>query len=269
MADEWDEFGNLDGNSDDSNDDGDNDEFDVSKLTPVERKRYDKMKKDVESSIVEVLAKGDSNSDIYKGMQRALAQRDRELAEYKAKLANVDGRTGNVEDKAAEVDFLYSIVHDMLDSDGQRALEARKEQFTSTKSAKKNEALLKEILEQRTAPTHFPYGQVEETAEQTQYRKDAETKLKNLAKMAGVDPTNKDLDMGDISEPLLTRIGKLESSIERLKDKDISSVRENGNRTNTRTDTSSPRREAAIDAVSLLERGSLKMVEEARKARRA
>jgi hypothetical protein len=269
LADEWDELDNLTGNSGDSNDDGD-DDFAIEKLSASERKKYERMRKEVETAIVEEIAKGDTKSGVYKGLQQVLAKRDRELAETRAALAQVHGRVTSVEDKGSEVDFLYNIVRDMLDEDGKKVLEARKEQFSSSRSTKKNEDLLKMLLQERSnpQPAYYPYGQPEEPPEQVQYRKDAEAKLKNLAKMAGVDPNSKDLDMGDIGEPLLIRMGKLEASIERLKDKDIDSVRDSGNRTQTRTDTPSPRRREPVDARNLLDIGAAKMIEEARKVAR-
>lgn len=276
MADEWDEFDDQDGSQNDSNDDtnNDNDEFDVEKLSPSERKRYEKMRKEIEDSIVEVLAKGDQNTGVYKGLQKVLANRDKETAAQRAEIQRLKAMLESTSDKTSDVDFALDTILDMLDEDGKRAFLARRDQHNSKKAATKNEALLKAILDERTNPqpqqNWYPYGQEQETPELEQYRKEADTKLRNFVKRMGVDPNSRDLDYGDIREPLLTRMGKLEASIERLadeKDKQtIDSVREKpGTRVSTRTNTTAPRGKET-DGASLLERAFATQVEKMRNA---
>ncbi len=228
--------------SDEENDDDRGDEGTASK---AEQKRYEKMRLEIENSIAEAIANGDTNNNVYKGLQRVLAKRDREVAEYKAALENVIKRVNAVDEKADEAGFLKGIVKKMLDSDSQEAFEQEEKSFKSKKESDKQAELLQYIIsngfpgQQRTQPVPIE----DEDPQITKYRREATVKLKDIAKRMGINPNSSELDYGDESEPLLERMDKLTKSVEKIlndEDADIERVRGRGSRPSTRTNRQTP-----------------------------
>ena len=266
-----------DWDSDDSelNNGSDNDvEFSYDNLSTSEKKRYDKMKSDIENAVVEAIASGDPNSGAYKGIQRVLAKRDRELAETRAALAQVLGSVSRLEDKGQDMDFITNIVKDMLDEDGKKVYEDRYQKHRSDKKMTQQEQLLQALLMQSQGQPQFNpqvpmYGQMEEDPQIKEYRKQATTKLKAFAKNMGVDPNSQGLDYGDEDEALLTRMDKLAASVERVKneqdDEEIDRVRRKSNVTQTRTRNEPVTKNDNYYPRDLLSRGTQKMVEQMRK----
>lgn len=268
---EYDEdyFGN-----DEELDDGDDEEFDVTKLSKSERKRFEKLKSEVEESVVKAIAAGDTNSEVYKGIQRVLARRDRELAETRMALASVIKEVQGVSDIGDNLEFVQNIMKDMLDDDSKKVYDERYSKHKSEKENRQQRALLESLLSGQGQPNfnpqYIPYGNIpqEEDPQIREYRKQATTKLKAFAKKMGVDPDNDDLDFGSEDDALLVRMDKLAASIERAKaqdDDEIDRVRSRGGsrpQTRTRNEPANPGRDIATD---ILSRGSARMIEQMRK----
>lgn len=265
FEDEWadDDF------SDDEELDKGSDEFRVEDLTPSERKKYEKMRAEIENSLVEAIAKGDTKSGVYKGLQKVLAKRDVQVAQLSNALAEVYNKIGTVEEKGGDVEFLTSVLREMLDDDSKKVFEDKFSQFQSSKKATKNEQLLQQLLQGQQRGSIPQYGSSEEDETITKYKQEATKKLKEFAKKMGADPESGKLDFGDEDEPLLTRMNKLSASIERANAEDDEStdrVRRKGSRPETRTRRDpGGRDEDEYNIDDILSRGSQKMVELMRK----
>jgi hypothetical protein len=267
---EWeDDYDNeLEPSNDNSGDDG---EFDYDSLSASEKKRYDKMRKSIEDSLVDELSKGDTNSPVYKGMQRVVSQKDRELQQYRQALAGVIQQVQAQEEKGGDVDFLKEIVKDMLDDDSKRVFDEKFERFTEKRKGTKTEQMLAALLQQQQGQQQqYPmYGQEQEDPQIAQYRKEATKRLQAFAKKMGVDPEKDGLDFGDENDALLVRMDKLAASIERVsKEKDeqeIQGVRRRGTQPNTRTRGEPAVKDVGDDSVSnILERGSMALLQKMR-----
>lgn len=262
--DDFDDDQELDNGGDDE------EEFDYESLNAREKKRYDKIRETVENSVVEALAKGDTNSPVYKGMQRVVNQKDRELLQYRQALAGVIQEVQAQKETGGDVEFLKEIVKDMLDDDSKRVFDEKFERFSEKQKGTKTEQMLAALLQQREQQPYPMYGQEQEDPQITQLRKEATQRLKGFAKKMGVDPEKETLDFGDENEPLITRMDKLAASIERVTsdrdERDIDSVRRRGNQPNTRTRNDSAVRD--VDSYSgrdVLERANLALLQKMRK----
>lgn len=207
----------------------DEEEFDYNSLSPSEKKRYDKMRSDIESRIVDQIAKGDQKSQIFKGLQRVINGKDRDITQLKTILQSFSDRLGNAETNGSDVEFLRDIVEEMLDDEGKKVFRQRLETHKAKKENQDTKNRLNQLMNGTTPSAYGApnYGQEDETIKQ--YRREATSKLRSLAKRAGVDPDDDGLDFGDEEEPLLDRMRKLEDSIDKVKDRrddeDISRVR--------------------------------------------
>lgn len=249
-------------------------EFDVKNLGSRERKKYEKMREDIENSVVNALAEGDPDGKFYKGLQRVLAKRDRELSETRSALASLLQRFGIVEDNAQDLEFMKNIVKDMLDEDSRPVMEER---YKSFKTQKQQEAWMNQIqwqqqqAQQAQQMGYQRYGTEDDDEQIRQYRKQATEKLKAFARKAGIDPNDKELDYGTEDEPLLARMDKLANSIEKISqgdDEDIEDVRQRTPRAKTRTNNDTKlggeNNEYGRD---LLSRGSAQMLNKMRNMR--
>lgn len=268
-----DDWGDDDVNEEELEDDSEDTEFDTSKLSASERKRYEKMRQEVESSVIEALAKGDTKSPVYKGLQRVIASKDRDLAETRNALAAVINNVQQLNDKSADGEFLQNILKEMLDEDSKKVFEQKFNQHQQTKKQTQTEQMLQQLLrgqQQQFQPQVYPYGQPREEVDEQlkQYRKDGEARLKAFVKRMRIDPDNPKLDYGDEEEPLVERMTKLNASIERLTDEQdeesIDRVRAKGTRPRTNTDSPGSRPKAE-QGVRLLEQASASMLDKMRK----
>jgi hypothetical protein len=253
----------LDGEDDDNS-------FDYDSLSASEKKRYDKMRKAIEDSVVDTLSKGDTNSEVYKGMQRVVAKRDQELQQYRQALAGVIQQVQSQTEKGGEVDFLKEVVMDMLDDDSKKEFETRFERFNEKRNGTRTEQMLQALLQQQGQQQYPAYGQTEDDPQIVQYRKEATKKLEAFARKMGVDPEKDGLDFGDESEALLSRMDKLAASIDRATrerdEKDTASVRRRGTQPNTRTRNESAFRDSDSNyGTDVLERASNALLAKMRK----
>ena len=258
--------------SDDEELDGEDEEV----LSPEELRKQ--LRKEVEDAIVDELAKGDTNSRVYKGLQKVVNEKDTkakrleaELLETRNALAGLIQRVNGDRD-AGQTEFLTEVIKELLDDDSKKMFNDKLERFNASKKQKATENMLESLLsreqQQRFNVPMYGRDQEAEDAQIAQYRKDATVKLKIMAKKMGVDPDSEDLDYGDEDEALLVRIDKLQASVEKASpsqdEKDLADVKRRTTAPNTRT-----RQESSGGARSagarLLERGSQKMIEQMRK----
>ena len=238
---------------------------------------FDKLKadlrKEVEESVIEAIANGDTNSGVYKGLQRVLARRDRELEQTRNVLADVVNRLQGADLEGSNIQFLESVLQDMLDDDGKKEFNNRKNNFVQQKENKARNQVIDAMLRgQMPAPSGVQlYGKgpsLEDDPTIAQYRKEATNSLKKIVEKAGIKVDAAGLDFGDENEPLVVRMGKLASSIERVKaaeeEEAVGSVRRKGNLPNTRQN-STPAGARELSGRALVERGMAKQIEMMRK----
>jgi hypothetical protein len=264
---DWDDDFSNDEELDDNSDDA---EFDYTSLSTSERKRYDKMKAEIENSLVETIAKGETDTPIYKGLQKVLAKRDRQLAETQQALQGLMSKAGMVDETNSDVGFLANIFKEMLDEDGRKVFDERLNQYATQKRAARNEQTLQTLLKQQNGQEQqIPmYGRNEEDDKITEYKRQATKRLQEFAKRMGADPTEGKLDFGDEDEPLLVRMDKLSASIERVNaqaDEDTDKVRRKGPRPDTRTRRDPGGKDVEDISYNILERGSQEMISRMRK----
>lgn len=258
--------------SDDEELDGEDEEVLDSQAT------RDKIRKEIEDSIVEELAKGDTNSRVYKGLQGVVNKKDAEAKRLAAELSETRNALAgliqkvNGDQSAGQTEFLTEIIQDLLDDDSKKLYKDKLDRFNASRKQKNTEDMLQQILsreqQQRFNVPMYGRDQEAEDVQIAQYRKDATVKLKAMAKKMGVDPEAEGLDFGDEDEALLVRLDKLASSVEKVstsqEDKDLADVKRRTTAPNTRT-----RQESSGGArntgARLLERGSQKMIEQMRK----
>lgn len=266
IFDEYEDFETDDEELDNEGSEDDDEEFSLEALTPKERKRYEKMREEVENAVVAAIAQGDTKSEVYKGLQRVLAKRDRELEEARNALGHLIGRVSNVENNDNN-EFLMNIFKEMLNDQDKQVFEEKFQSHKNQKAQAQQQEVLAQLVQQQQAQRlgYTRYGEEEANEELVQYRKQATDKLKAFAKKMGVDPNSRELDYGDEMEPLLTRMDKLSASIEKVQEgndeEDIKSVRRKVNAPKTKTDTG-PRGTVGTD---ILERGTREMLAALRK----
>lgn len=258
------------------NEDENDEEFEIEHLSPRERKKYEKMRESIENAVVNALAEGDSDGKFYKGLQRVLAKKDRELYETRDALGSLLQRFGIIEDKAQDLDFMKNIIKDMLDDESKEIFDNKYQGF---KTKREQEALAEQqrnFLYQQQMANQLGYQRYgtdddESEAQIRQYRKQATEKLKAFAKKAGIDPNDKDLDYGTEDEPLLVRMDKLASSIEKIsseEDEEIDYVRPRQRvKPSTRTRNESAGDDSVAVGRDLISKASAQMIEKMRKMR--
>lgn len=247
--------------------DGDNGETgggDDSELDPRVQKALDKKIQE----LVDQLASEDTNSPVFKGMQRRLNERDRKIAEmqqqFAAAIQDAQGKANSAEEKATfGLETLLSSFDD----------ETRKELETKI-SAKKNQT---ELEQMRTLLTAMARGDIKpgqqqqqqqqpdgesqaQLAEATRRRDEYIAKLKDLASITGVDPDDKRLDYGDKD---MWNAGDIQDRFQKsLKaiveaEKDVDGVRQKVKAPATRGGAPSAGKYTGMSAEDLLNEGAM------------
>ena len=219
----------IDDYEDDETDDDLDDDFDDD---PIYRKVFEKAKADAEQAVVEALASEDTNSPVYKGLQkkmsakdRALQQQAQELQELRAALGMVFNEVGSNSSKSQqtskEFEAMKAIMEDMLEDDASKQIFRNRMQQANKDSEmdslKQQIANLGQALQQRSAPPQNGRGNDNEPDEIKQYKTQFQENLEQLAEEAGVDPKDKRLNYGDWNESFLERTMSLNKSIKEIK----------------------------------------------------
>lgn len=202
-------------------DDGENEK--ETELDDRYKKLVEQAKKEAEEAVVEALVKGDTNTPIYKGLQRHLNARDRRIQDLENALADAINRQRS---SANELEFLSTILPELIDPKDREVFNNRKTNFMTEKRANALEELLKN---RTTPPPPNQYRNDDDDFQQkvAEYRKMAEDQLKEIAEISGVDPEDKRLNYGDPEESLVQRLAAFKESISKIKkeDDEINSVR--------------------------------------------
>lgn len=232
-----------------------------------------KIRKEIEDSIIDQLAKGDQSSPIFTGLQKVIAKKDKELLETRASLSGVidyvKGMAQNQANTDVFVQFLADNFPQMLSEDDRTIYTQRWNQHLEKT---KNKRLEQTVMDLTTRQGQQQYSQPQDQGDDriAQYRKDATNTLKEFAKNMGVSPDDPNLDYGDEEAPLLVRMESFSKSISKAKDsldeEDVDSVRKKSNRPNANTGrTASPGANAG--GGDLIKRASAKMAEQMRRGK--
>lgn len=238
---------------------------------PRMKKLYETIKAEAEKAVVEELVKEDTNSPFYKGMQKAMSKKDQELKETRMALSSlaqqINTQGGASGEQTATLEVLTEALKELLDDDGKAVLASRLNQ-------KKESNKMSQLEQQIANLTRFAQQgqQRDEDPEEEkirEYRKQATTKLKAMAKRMGVDPDDKALDYGDEEkDSLFDRMDKLERSIEKAGSSDDDEIRKARRKLNppqTRSDTDARRGSSPTRGRSLLDEATSSMVAQMRK----
>lgn len=211
-----------DGNDgDDESSDGDDDDLD-----PRLAARLEKERKRLEDEIVAQIARGDTKSPIYKGLQQVVDRKDKQIRRQEqvitglvSKVQELDSTLG---DTSEVMKFIGGLQFDQL-TDEERAAASSK--LAALQEKRKNEALAARLerLERGGGRQAPPAG---ESADDLTYE-DLDPQIKSriekfvdgrkkAAEKAGVSPDDPALDYGNWDEGLPERLEKFEESLDAL-----------------------------------------------------
>lgn len=225
-TDETEEF-ELDDEDDFFSDDDELDNYEApEQFDPV------KVRKEIEESIIEQLAKGDQSSPIYTGLQKVISKKDKELLETRTTLAGVieyvRNLAGNQANANTYVEFMREQFPNMLNEEDRKIYEDRLNRHVDKAKATYLEQQVQQ-MSRNQGQQQYPQQESQGDDKIQQYRKEATEKLKEFAKNMGVDPDDPNLNYGNEEEPLLVRMNAFSQSIgvakEKAVDKGLDSVR--------------------------------------------
>lgn len=216
--------------------------------------KLQKLIAEAEKAIADSLATENPNSGIYKGLQRHLNKRDQKIAQLEAYIAQLE--TGSKGD-SKEVEFLKTIIPQMLDPKDREVFNREREQFFEKSKNTDLESMVQTLLNQQRGAQYVQQNSGEEDPRLVEYRRQATQELNSLAEVMGIDPKDNRLDFGNEADPLATRISKLRESASKIKkdDENISSVRRKKRvDTNVRDDNGSGKK-TVLSGRPLIQRG--------------
>lgn len=174
-------------------------------------KRFEATRREAEQAVIQELASGNADSPVYKGLQRVISKKDQEIYELRDavnKLYDMAQQSG------AGVGFLASQFQDILDEDGKKIFEQRRQEYAGRIRLSQLEQQQRAAM---AAPPPEPVLDEQTKAQINEYRNQATEQLKKMARAAGVDPDDKRLDYGSTEESLLERMGKFNASVEQIR----------------------------------------------------
>lgn len=205
-----------------------------------------------QDELAAAIANGDQNNGIYKGLQRQLNARNREIAETRQHLdearSTIDEMRGLMEELKTASEWNADTLINALPEEERATATAR----LADKKGESQLARLQKELEQlkKGGSSRQDSGSAESSGsgDEDQYAallQQAQARVqkfvegrKKMAKALGFDPDDKRIDYGDDSDAIVERADKFDASLTKLlesQDEDeIDSVRPRGRRVNTR-----------------------------------
>jgi len=235
--------------------------------------QYDEIRQKVVDEVVEELAKGDTNSPIFKGLQKVISRKDKEILEHKQALIMLGQAIQSGRYQGSEVsqrlEFLEGFLEKMLDDDGKQVYKSERDRKAAELKQKQQEEVINQILKNQTRGQWQPTYEADdqENDEFAGYRREALDRLKEFVKMSGIDPNHKELDYGDEQDSLLERMNALSESIKKVRetadDEEIQSVRRKKKLPSTRTN-GERKRGQSYSARDILDEGALQLIKQMR-----
>lgn len=233
--------------------------------------------------LVDQLASEDTNSPVFKGMQRRLNERDRKLAELDntnkqlmALVQEVRGKADSAEEKAT---FGLETLLSSFDDETRKDLEGKIATKRNQSEVDQLKTLLTAIVKGDVKVGQQPEQQTQagpdyeaHLATATSRRDEYIAKLKDLAEITGVDPNDKRLDYGDKDTWLASEIqDRFQKSLRAIveADKEIDGVRQKVKTPATRGGAPGAGKLTAMTAEQLLNEGAMQRLKNptARKSR--
>lgn len=268
---------------DDETEDDDNEDDILD--NPVYKKLYSKAKEDAEKAVIEAISSEDTNTPVYKGLQKVVSKKDAEIAQHKRELAELRQALGEVvthinttNTKSAtsskQQEALVGIIEDMLeDEDSKKVFRSRMQQVNKESEMddlKQQIANLSKLIANQGQRVNAPTQQVDDEPEEYKiYRQQFQEQLEGFAEEAGIDPKDKRLNYGDPKLSFLERAVELRKSIKEIKssgdDETISRARRKVAPPKTLNERGTGAGSGEDTGRSLLERGALEMTKKMRK----
>lgn len=214
----------TDEDEDDSDDEVDEDDEDDSEEDLVER-----VKKATVQEIVNAIASGDSDNEVYKGLQRVIDRKDKEIARLEQALSNKFEHDDEAAEERDEV--LQFLLQEFIELSGDEA---------ETKLGKLKTSLQDKRIKRLQQRNNRPQQQ-QQTANTDEddniriYKEQAERALREYAEDMGVDPSDKRLDYGAFEDGVIGRMNKLKASIKKITEEKEVTTRPKKKKIATRT----------------------------------
>lgn len=240
---------------------------------PTYKKLLERAKREAEEAVVEAIAEGNTDSEVYKGLQRHLAKRDKTIEEMRNALtylfqmfqeSNTQGSESNI-----KLETLYSAIEDMLDEDGKKVLKDRLEQAKEKQKATWLEQEVQRLKTQGQQGGQTQQNNSESEGDEeglTEYRSKVMKQLRDIVSKAGYDPDDDTIDYGSEKDPILVRMEKVTKSLENSDQKKPRKRKQTTTRTNPSGSGSSGN---TFSGRNLLERGAAKRLQQMKKLTRA
>lgn len=252
---------------------------------PVYKRLYSKAKEDAEKAVVEALSSEDTNTPVYKGLQKVVSKKDAEIAQHKRELAELRQALGEVinyvqanssksTSSAKQQEALVGIIEEMLDDEPSKTVfRNRMQQVTKDSEMddlKQQIANLSKVIANQGQRVNAPNQQTDDEPEEYKiYRQQFQEQLEGFAEEAGVDPKDKRLNYGDPKASFLERSVELRKSIKEIKsssdDETINRARRKVAPPKTLNERGTGAGSGEDTGRSLLERGALEMTKKMRK----
>ena len=234
-----------------------------------------KIRAQLEEEVINALVEERTDSPFYKGMQKALSKRDRQLqaaeqarAVSEQTLAALQSEFSSLKDGMG---YLSEKMFANLPEEEREAVVRELQQKRIDNIENQNKALMQRLNQpqapQPTAPTE-PDDDIEAMIRRE--TEEAVNSMRDTVKEFGLDPNDKRLDYGKDDEKFAVRFRKLNASVAAAmkgnEEAEVDSVRPKASITPTRKDSSGRPIEDDGQGHSLLRRGADKLLEEMRAA---
>ncbi|MEM4360514.1 MAG: hypothetical protein QXI19_06460 [Candidatus Caldarchaeum sp.] len=174
--------------------------------------------------VAEAIARGDADTPLYKGLQRVISKKDREINALKQQLQAYTSQIAVLQKQmellGATSNALASSLYENLDDQSKsklaQAINSIREQALSAMAQQQQPV----VSSHGRQPPVYQEEQEEDGEDLEELFRKLETEFvegrKAFARKFGVDPNDKRLDYGSPGEPLTKRLAKFEESLEKI-----------------------------------------------------
>lgn len=244
-------------------------------LPPALLKRLEALQAEREEALINAIENGDTNNRVYKGLQKVIARKDREIDETSHALKDAIGKIqefeGLLSGLSEGVNWLSDTTLRALPEDDRKEAYGNLQERRLKVLQQELERQQKAAPQQQQPPQEPPAESGDEdfqklVAERSQAFVEGRRKA---AERAGVSPDDADLDYGETGEGLVERLEKFEASLlkllERGTEAKLDKVRPKTQITPTRS-SGGGNTPGLTGGDSLLERGARSRIDMMRKA---
>ena len=206
--DSWDEEDDEETEEDEDDEDGEDD------ADEIDEKLVEQIKSQTVKTIVEAIASGDSDNEVYKGLQRVISQKDKKITELENALTRVaDKFEADDENREERDEVLTFLLENYVELIGEDEAKVK----LGGLQAKVQERRIKKLEERQNKPQRQQTSNDTVDPQLETYKKQALETLREYATDMGVDPDDKTLDYGVFEDGVVGRMSKLKASIKKVK----------------------------------------------------